>query len=64
MITVFCDRVILVCRVLLAHSRNEHVVNLKRSQLAYRLIVDLTFYWHRKFEVEGTVTLGSIEVDA
>ena len=64
MIAVFRDRVILVCRVLLAHPRNEHVVNLKRSQLAYCLFVDLTFYCHRKFEVEGTVTLGSIEVDA
>ena len=64
MIAVFRDRVILASRVLLAHPRNEHVVDLKGSQLADGLIVNLTFYWKRKFEVEGTVTLGSIEVDA
>lgn len=63
MIAVFRDRVILASRVLLAHPWNENVVNLEGSQLAYGLFVNLTFYWQRKFEVEGTVTLCNIEVD-
>lgn len=64
MIAVFGDRVILASRVLLAHPRNEHVVDLKSGQLADGLIVNFAFYWKRKFEVERAVTLGSSEVDA
>ena len=64
MVAVSRDRVVLIGCVLLAHPRNEHVVYLKGGQLTNGFVVNLTFYRKRIFEVEGTVTLGRIEVDA
>lgn len=62
-VAVVVDRVVLVCRVLLAHSRNQHVVDLKGGQLAHRLVLDLALDRDLEFEREGTVTLGFVEID-
>ena len=64
MITVIGDGVVLVGRIFLAHARDEHVVHLESGELADGLSGDIAFDGYRKFEGEGAISLGHVEVYA
>ena len=61
-VAVVGDGVVLVRRVFLAHAGHEHVVHLEGRQLADGLRGRLAFDGYRKFEGEGAISLGHVEV--
>ena len=62
-VTVVRDRVVLVGRVFLSHSRNQNIVDFERCQLAYTFRLFLTLDRNREFELKGTVTLRCVQID-
>mgnify|MGYP001322792386 CR=1 FL=1 len=63
MITVVSDRVILVCSVLLSHPWKENVVDFVRCELTDIFSFNVTLNFNGAFEIEGTVTLRSVEIN-